>query len=73
MKDQIKLVRNIISSLNQESEIIINIGEGLELHENSGAVNKDILVISGAGHNDLMLIGQKQYFTKIEEFIKKNS
>lgn len=33
----------------------------------------DSLIISGAGHNDLMMVGQEQYFEKIAEFVNKNS
>ena len=56
-----------------EYDQIIPVQEGLELYEKSGSVDKDILIISGAGHNDLMLRGHEEYFNKIEEFINENS
>jgi alpha-beta hydrolase superfamily lysophospholipase len=55
-----------------EYDEIIPVQEGLELYQKSGAANKDILVISGAGHNDLMMTGHDQYFEKIEGFVKNN-
>ena len=55
-----------------EHDQIIPVQEGLELHERSGAGAKDILIIEGAGHNDLMISGQEQYFTRIGEFVKKH-
>lgn len=56
-----------------EFDQIIPVQEGLELYQKSGAGVKDILIISGADHNDLMLRGHTQYFNKIEEFVKKYS
>lgn len=55
-----------------EYDEIIPVQEGYELYQNSGAASKDILVIPGAGHNDLMMTGHDQYFGKIESFVKKN-
>ena len=55
-----------------EADQVLSVQEGLELYEWSGAVDKDILIIPGADHNDLMVIGHDQYFDKIEQFIKKN-
>ena len=34
MKDQMNLVKNVISSLNQESTAVMKIAKALELHEN---------------------------------------
>ena len=55
-----------------ERDQIIQVQEGLELYERSGAGARDILIIQGAGHNDLMISGQEQYFSKIGEFVKKH-
>jgi pimeloyl-ACP methyl ester carboxylesterase len=70
---KIKAVHIPTFIIHGELDQIIPVQEGLKLYENSGAVDKDILIISGADHNDLMIRGHRQYFTKIEEFIKKNS
>ena len=72
-KEKIKSVLIPTCIIHGELDQIIPVQEGLELHENSGAGDKDILVVSGADHNDLMIRGQRQYFAKIEEFVKKNS
>ena len=56
-----------------EYDQIIPVQEASELYENSGAADKDIIIIPGAGHNDLMIVGHRQYFDKIEEFVTKDS
>jgi alpha-beta hydrolase superfamily lysophospholipase len=56
-----------------ECDQILPVQEGLELFQQSGSKDKDILIIPGADHNDLMMRGQKQYFDKISEFIAHNS
>lgn len=72
-KEKLKAVRIPTCIIHGEHDQILPVQEGLELYQNSGAADKDILVIRGADHNNLMLNGQKQYFAKIEEFVKKNS
>jgi alpha-beta hydrolase superfamily lysophospholipase len=56
-----------------EYDQILPVQEGLELYQESGSQDKDILVIPGADHNDLMMRGQRQYFDKISKFIAHNS
>jgi pimeloyl-ACP methyl ester carboxylesterase len=56
--------------IHSEYDQIIPVSEGKELHENSGAEDKRILIIPGAGHNDIMMVDQGTYFNTIEEFIK---
>lgn len=72
-KEKIESVLIPTCIIHGELDQIIPVQEGLELYEKSGAAVKDILIISGADHNDLMLRGHTQYFTKIEDFIKKYS
>jgi pimeloyl-ACP methyl ester carboxylesterase len=56
--------------IHSEYDQIIPVSEGKELYQSSGAKNKKILVIPGAGHNDIMMVAQDAYFDTIEEFIK---
>jgi len=53
-----------------EYDEIMSVTEGEELYRSSGAEDKRILIILGAGHNDLMVMGQTAYFNAIEEFVK---
>jgi alpha-beta hydrolase superfamily lysophospholipase len=56
-----------------EYDQIMPVSEGKELYRSSGAEDKRILIIPGAGHNDLMVMGQRQYFDTIEDFVKTYS
>ncbi|MDY6935008.1 MAG: alpha/beta hydrolase [Spirochaetota bacterium] len=56
--------------IHAEYDSILPVIEGIDLYKNSGAEDKDILIIPKADHNNLMLVGQEIYFKKIEEFIK---
>ncbi len=56
--------------IHSEYDQIIPVSEGKELHRNSGAKDKKILIIPGAGHNDIMMVDQGSYFNTIEGFIK---
>lgn len=53
-----------------EADELISVEEGKELYRNSAAKDKRILIIPGAGHNDIMMVEQSLYFDTIEEFIK---
>jgi len=68
-KEKIKKVLIPTLIIHGQEDEILPVEEGIELYDNSGAERKDILVVSGAGHNDLMLRGQEQYFRKIEDFV----
>jgi hypothetical protein len=56
--------------IHSEYDQIIPVSEGKELHQSSGSKDKRILIIPGAGHNDIMMVDQDTYFNTIEEFIK---
>ena len=68
-KEKIKKVLIPTLIIHGQEDEVLPIEEGIELYDSSGAEQKDILVVSGAGHNDLMLMGQGKYFRKIKEFI----
>ncbi len=38
-------------------------------YQNVGSKDKRLLTIPGAGHNDIMLIGMREYFSAIREFV----
>lgn len=51
-----------------ENDGIIPASEAQELFRTSAAVDKRLLVIPGAGHNDIMWTGRTMYFRAIKEF-----
>ncbi len=52
-----------------ERDQIIPASEGEMLYHGSAARDKRLLVIPGADHNDIMLVGREAYFRAIREFI----
>ncbi len=72
-KVKIRQVHKPTLIIHGEYDQIISVSEGDELYQNSGAKDKKMLIIPGAGHNDIMLMQQGLYFGTIEEFIKAYS
>ena len=70
--EKIKSITIPTCIIHGEYDNIIPLQEGVDLYETAGASDKDILIISEADHNNLMLLGHKQYFQKIEEFITRH-
>ncbi|MEI8395346.1 MAG: alpha/beta hydrolase [Rhodospirillaceae bacterium] len=54
-----------------EEDWIIPFKDGRKLFDASGAADKRLLPIRGAGHNDLMMVGAREYFPAIAELAKR--
>jgi len=59
--------------IHAEYDALVPLEEGKELYRNSAGKDKRFLIIPNADHNDLMIVGKKQYFKAIEEFVKTYS
>mgnify|MGYP001110845319 CR=1 FL=1 len=55
--------------LHGERDSIIPVTEARSLFENAAAKSKHLVIINGADHNDIMLVGIEKYFKAIREFI----
>ena len=53
-----------------EEDFLIPISEAEELYKHSAAKEKRLVRIPNAGHNDLMVVGMRQYFGAIREFVE---
>jgi alpha-beta hydrolase superfamily lysophospholipase len=51
-----------------ENDVLIPAAEGQQLFDHCAAIEKKLLLIPGAGHNDIMYVGRKQYTQAIKEF-----
>jgi fermentation-respiration switch protein FrsA (DUF1100 family) len=51
-----------------ERDVIIPIGDAETLFEASPATDKQFVRVPGAGHNDLMMVGYREYFGAIAKF-----
>lgn len=68
-KVKIRQVYRTTLIIHGECDEIIPVEEGKELYQNSAAKDKEIFIIPEAGHNDIMIANQSQYFDTIEKFI----
>lgn len=55
--------------LHGQDDTIVPVGEAKDLFENLGSTQKKLLIIPGAGHNDIMYVGLRQYFEAIQKFV----
>lgn len=52
-----------------EDDVLIPPADGRELYHNCASRDKQLVLIPGAGHNDLMMVGMKRYFEAIKKFV----
>ena len=55
--------------LHGEWDTLIPPSHAYYLFENVGSEVKRLVIVPGAGHNDIMLVGMEQYFSAIREFV----
>jgi len=55
-----------------EQDTLIPVEHGKKLHSNLPIEDKQLVVIPGAGHNNLMAIGFVPYFSAIAEFVNNH-
>ncbi len=70
-KVKIRQVRKPTLIIHGEYDQIMPVTEGQELYVNSGARDKELLIIPGADHNDILMVGPSRYFDTIEKFVTK--
>ncbi|MBN2467469.1 MAG: alpha/beta hydrolase [Deltaproteobacteria bacterium] len=71
-KEKIRNVTIPTLIIHAAQDEIVPVTEGKALYENSGAQSKKLVIIPGAGHNDLMYVGFELYFKRLTEFIEAN-
>jgi len=52
-----------------EYDSLIPTSEGRALFQNAAASNKELVIIPGAEHNDIMLVGTERYFEAMGKFV----
>lgn len=68
---KVRHIRRPTLILHGEYDEIIPVEEGKELYRNSGAQDKRIVIIPGAGHNDIMM-NLEQYFGAVQDFVNRH-
>jgi pimeloyl-ACP methyl ester carboxylesterase len=54
-----------------EQDWLVPLENGKDIYRNLGTKEKELLVIPSATHNDIMLVGFKEYYNAIQQFTKK--
>ena len=54
-----------------QRDVLIPVSDGQKLHRWCAATDKMLVLIPGAGHNDLMLVGVAAYFEAIRAFVRQ--
>jgi pimeloyl-ACP methyl ester carboxylesterase len=53
-----------------QNDVLIPASDGQELYHRSAAADKRLVLIPGAGHNDLLWVGRAAYFEAIRAFVR---
>jgi pimeloyl-ACP methyl ester carboxylesterase len=56
-----------------EFDMLVPLREAEDLYNEIGAKDKELVIISGADHNDIMFVGFEQYFGTILRFIERTN
>jgi len=54
-----------------EADVLIPPSDGQALYAHSASGDKRLVLIPGAGHNDILMVGMAQYFEAIREFVNR--
>ena len=54
-----------------EQDLLVPIQNARDIYHHLGSKEKELLVIPSATHNDIMLVGLKDYFNALQRFIQK--
>lgn len=68
-EDKVSSVKLPFLSIHGELDDLVPVETAVELYNNIGSDDKNIELISGAGHNDLLWIGRTQYFSAVKDFL----
>ena len=69
--DMVREITSPVLIIHGEYDTLVPLEEAETLSEQIGSHEKELLIIPGANHNDIMFVGLKQYFEAIKKFIAK--
>lgn len=55
--------------LHGEADELVPLAQGRELYDSLGSPQKELVTIPGAGHNNIMFVGLKEYLAAIRKFV----
>jgi pimeloyl-ACP methyl ester carboxylesterase len=69
VSDRIRSIELPALIIHGERDSLIPVSAGIALHREIGSQDKHLVIIPGADHNDIMLVGTEQYFAAIRDFV----
>ncbi|MGZ3493753.1 MAG: alpha/beta hydrolase, partial [Thermodesulfobacteriota bacterium] len=69
--ERIKKIFLPILIIHGELDSLVPLQNAKDIYQSLGSQDKKLLVIPSATHNDIMLVGFKDYFKAIREFVEK--
>jgi fermentation-respiration switch protein FrsA (DUF1100 family) len=73
ISSQIRSVTLPALVIHGERDSLIPSSEATALYEEIGSPQKRLVIIPGADHNDILMVGVDQYFAAIKDFVSRNS
>ena len=70
---RVKAMKLPVLVVHGEEDTLVPPQHAYRFYENVGSADKTLLTIPGAGHNDIMIVGMREYFAAIEKFVKRLS
>ena len=70
--DKMKQVHVPLLVIHGELDMLIPAEQGKALYEASPIQDKQLLIIKGAGHNNVSFVQMERYFTAIKDFVAKH-
>ena len=72
-QDKVCSIRIPVLVIHGQMDNPTSIKNAVGMYQNFSSPDKHLIIIPGAGHNDLMYLGFNQYFGAIRDFVKKYS
>ncbi len=69
----VKMITVPVLIIHGEYDTLVPPDEAETILENIGSSNKDLLMIPGATHNDIMFVGLRQYMEAIRKLVDTTS
>lgn len=70
---KIRSIRLPVLQLHGEHDDLVSLEQAVGLYDLLEGTDRDLVVIPGAGHNDILWLGRTQYFETIREFVATRS
>ncbi len=72
-RDKVRSVRLPVLVIHGEEDSLAPVQQAVDMFHDFASPNKRMLTIPGAGHNDLLNLGRREYFEAIRSFIAGDS